>query len=56
MSGNLSGFRSSGRFAALLTFPNVGTCLNAFHPQLQGGPAGIVAAGLNPAAKETLVS
>jgi hypothetical protein len=24
MSGNLGGFRSSGRFAALLTFPGMG--------------------------------
>jgi hypothetical protein len=55
MSGNLAGFRSSGRFAALLTFPIVGIVLNAFHRQLEGGPSGIVAAGMNPAAKHTSV-
>jgi hypothetical protein len=70
MSGNLSGFRSSGRstaarirgatradsagFAALLTFPELGF----FEKSLlatSGGPMDKVVAGINPATIATLV-
>jgi len=37
MSGNPPGFRSSGRYAPLLTFRVVGTALVAFHKRRPGG-------------------
>jgi hypothetical protein len=52
MSGNLAGFRSSGRVAALLTFRGEVILFESFHWRLLGGKAGIVAAGMNPAAKQ----
>jgi hypothetical protein len=51
MSRNLGGFRSSQRFALLLTFPKGWDYRNACSQrQLAGFMEGEVAAGVNPAA------
>jgi len=52
MSENLRGFRSSGRFAALLTFPGIGL-LESQRQAAPGGDIDIVVAGLNPATNAT---
>ena len=57
MSGNLGGFRSSQRFALLLTFPQGWDYQNACsQPQLAGFMDCEVAAGMNPAALATCMN
>ena len=54
MSGNLGGFRSSGRFAALLTFPGMRFTKCHSRRRWVGSHDTHVAAGMNPAALAVL--
>jgi hypothetical protein len=54
MSGNLGGFRSSRRYAPLLTFPR-DVMPGLITPCDDGDDDDKVAAGMNPAAHTTLV-